>query len=126
MNITRMAQRSPRSPAAPRRCRYKSRAKLLRQSASIQHPIGRGPGAAACWTALELARARLFGAPWDLLAHALYAHPLWIQPAELGGAFLVSFVLAAAAAAAGEAVVAPRTERLRALALGAALLALDA
>ena len=83
-------------------------------------------GAAACWTALELARARLFGAPWDLLAHALYAHPLWIQPAELGGAFLVSFVLAAAAAAAGEAVVAPRTERLRALALGAALLALDA
>jgi len=82
--------------------------------------------AAACWTALELARARLFHAPWDLLAYALHAHPLWIQTADLGGAFLVSFVVVAAAAAAGELLVAPWKEAFSAAATGAALVALAA
>jgi apolipoprotein N-acyltransferase len=60
-------------------------------------------GAASCWTALELVRSRaLTGAPWDLLGHALYAQPLWIQGADLGGVFLVSFMCAAAGAAFGE------------------------
>ncbi len=82
--------------------------------------------AAACWTALEFARARALGAPWDLLAHALYAHPLWIQTAELGGAFLVSFVVAAAAAAAAEVLVAPSKQAFSAAAVGAGLIALAA
>ncbi len=60
-------------------------------------------GAAACWTTLELVRARaLTGAPWDLLGHALYAQPLWIQGAELGGVFVVSFACAACGAALAE------------------------
>lgn len=58
---------------------------------------------AAAWTAFELLRSRMLtGAPWDLLAHALYAQPHWIQIADGGGAFAVSFVLAATSAAAAE------------------------
>jgi len=64
---------------------------------------GRVLALAAAWTAFELLRSRaLTGAPWDLLAHALYAQPVWIQIAELGGAPLVSFVLAASAAGLAE------------------------
>ena len=94
--------------------------------------LGRLPSAAvrvlataAAWTALELLRARAFtGAPWDLLAHALYAQPLWIQAADLGGAFLVSFVLAASSAAVGELLVAPRRQAVAALGVAAVLLGL--
>ncbi|HEY3186000.1 MAG TPA: hypothetical protein VGJ70_00905, partial [Solirubrobacteraceae bacterium] len=79
---------------------------------------------AAAWTALELARARaLTGAPWDLLAHALYAQPLWIQLADLGGAFAVSFVLAACAAAAAELLVGTRRDARAAVAIASALVA---
>jgi apolipoprotein N-acyltransferase len=69
----------------------------------LDNAAARVLGAAACWTALELVRARvLTGAPWDLLGHALYAQPLWIQGAELGGVFVPSFVCAAAGAALAE------------------------
>lgn len=78
----------------------------------------------AAWTALELVRSRaLTGAPWDLLAHALYAHPVWIQVADVGGAFAVSFVLAVCGAAAAEAVAGGRGRALVALGTAAALLA---
>src|SRR5262245_40464388 len=82
-------------------------------------------GTAGAWTALELFRARAFtGAPWDLLAHAVYAQPLWIQAADLGGAFLVSFVLAASSAAVGELLVAPRREAIAALGVATILVGL--
>jgi apolipoprotein N-acyltransferase len=47
---------------------------------------------ASLWTALELLRSRvLTGAPWDLVGHALWAHPLWLQVADTGGVYAVSF-----------------------------------
>ncbi len=72
--------------------------------------LGRLPGVparvlatAALWTTLEFVRANAFtGAPWDLLAHALFRQPLWIQLADLGGVFLVTFVLVACSAAVAE------------------------
>jgi len=93
----------------------------------LRSPSGRVLAMAAAWTALELLRARAFtGAPWDLLAHALYTRPVFIQAADLGGAFLVSFVLAASCVAVGEAIVASRREKIVALATAALLVALDA
>jgi apolipoprotein N-acyltransferase len=59
----------------------------------------------AAWAGIEWLRAYAFGgggSPWDLLAHPLYARPLWIQLADLGGTSLVSFVLAASATAVAE------------------------
>jgi apolipoprotein N-acyltransferase len=79
---------------------------------------------AATWTALEFARANLLtGAPWDLLAHALYAHPLWIQSADVGGTFLISFLLAATGAAAGEVLAGAPRRGAAALTAGALLVA---
>lgn len=60
---------------------------------------------AAAWAGLEFVRAQALGAaasPWGLLAHALYRAPLWIQTADFGGTYAVSFVLVATAAAAAE------------------------
>jgi apolipoprotein N-acyltransferase len=76
---------------------------------------------AGLWTGLELLRSRLFtGAPWDLLGHALYAHPLLVQPADLGGVFLLSFGCVLVAASLAEGGRAPRT----AVAVAGATLAL--
>ena len=100
---------------------------LLPRLGRLRAPTVRVLATAAAWTALELLRARAFtGAPWDLLAHALYARPLWIQTADLGGAFLVSFVLAASSAAVAELLVAPFRQAAAALGLAAALLGLSA
>lgn len=86
-------------------------------------PIVRSAAIAAAWTALELARARAFGGmPWDLLAHALATEPEWIQVAELGGTYLVSFLLAFAGAAVAEAISSRDRAALRALALAAVAL----
>jgi len=64
---------------------------------------------AGLWTGLELLRSRaLTGAPWDLLGHALYAQPLWIQPADLGGVFLLSFGCVVIAASLAELARTPR------------------
>jgi apolipoprotein N-acyltransferase len=52
----------------------------------MRSPSARVAAMAAAWTALELLRARAFtGAPWDLLAHALYERPLWIRSADPAG-----------------------------------------
>lgn len=77
-------------------------------------------GLAAAWTAGEFARSTwLTGAPWNLLAHALHERPLLIQLADLGGAYAVSFTVAAAGAALGVAWTTPVDGRLRALGTGA-------
>ena len=58
---------------------------------------------ASAWVAIEWLRSTLFtGAPWNLLGHALYAHPLWTQTAEIGGVFLVSWILVTSSAAVAE------------------------
>jgi apolipoprotein N-acyltransferase len=49
---------------------------------------------AALWVSWELARAQLLtGDPWLLLGYALVPHPRLIQTADLGGVFLLSFVV---------------------------------
>ncbi len=66
------------------------------------HPALAALRVAAAWTAQELLRSVLFGGlPWTFLAHALAPVPALIQAASLGGAFLVSFWLAALNAACG-------------------------
>src|SRR5262245_36070551 len=58
---------------------------------------------ACAWTAFELLRARGPTAdPWLLLGYALAPHPLLLQVADLGGVYLMSFVVAAVNAAAAE------------------------
>lgn len=77
-----------------------------------RHPVAlvRVLATAGLWTGLELLRANLLtGAPWDLLGHALHAQPLWIQPADLGGVYLLSFACLLLAGALAEAPRAPRT-----------------
>lgn len=71
-------------------------------------PLGAGPlrsalRLACAWTAQELLRT-LCGLPWAFLAHALAPVPALLQAAGLGGAFLVSFWLAAWNAALGIAL----------------------
>ena len=49
---------------------------------------------ATLWVSWELARAQLLtGDPWLLLGYALVPHPRLIQAADLGGVFLLSFVV---------------------------------
>lgn len=92
---------------------------------SRRGPVLRVLGVAAAWTASELLRARAFtGAPWNLFAHAVYDTPLWLQTAELGGAYAVTFVLACVSAALAELCVAPREEKRTAVATGAIVVAL--
>jgi apolipoprotein N-acyltransferase len=86
--------------------------------------VGRILGLAAAWTACEYARSTwLTGAPWNLLAHAVHGQPLFLQGAELGGAYVVSFVVAATGAVLGVAWTARGAARRTALATGALVLA---
>ncbi len=81
----------------------------VRRLARLPHAVFRIVATAGLWTGLELVRARAFtGAPWDLLGHALYAQPLWIQPADLGGVYLLSFGCVLVAASLAELARAPR------------------
>jgi apolipoprotein N-acyltransferase len=73
---------------------------------------------AGLWTGLELLRSRvLTGAPWDLLGHALSPSPLWMQTADFGGVYAVSFACMAIAACGAELGRAPRTAVVTALAV---------
>jgi apolipoprotein N-acyltransferase len=93
----------------------------------LRSPVGRALAAGAAWAGLETLRSRLFGgAPWDLLGHALAMHPLWIQTADVGGVFLVSFVLVVVAASIAEACVGPARARRAAVATAGVALALSA
>ncbi|WP_158793878.1 apolipoprotein N-acyltransferase [Granulicella sp. L60] len=47
------------------------------------------------WVAVELARARITGLPWDLLGMAQVDNPLLIRLAAITGAYGLSFVIAA-------------------------------
>jgi len=50
---------------------------------------------AALWVAWEFAKARLFtGDPWLLLGYAVAAAPVMIQAADIGGVYLLSFLIA--------------------------------
>ena len=93
----------------------------------IPNAAVRALGVGAVWTACEYARSILFtGAPWDLLGHALYAQPRWIQAADFGGAHAVSFVVAVTGAAVGVALGERGASRRLALATGACVLAATA
>lgn len=99
---------------------------LLTRLPISAHAALRVPAIAALWTALELFRAHVFtGAPWGLLAHALYEQPLLIQSADIGGAFLISFVLAASAASFGELLAGRGRGALWGFAVAGGLLILD-
>jgi apolipoprotein N-acyltransferase len=64
------------------------------------------PGSAArlaafplLWMAAEHARCHAYrGFPWNLTAGALYRHPVWLQTAAIGGAYIVGFFVFAASA----------------------------
>lgn len=63
------------------------------------------PFTAALYVTAELARANLLtGHPWLLLGYALVPHPSLIQLADLGGIYLLSFVVALTNACVVEAV----------------------
>ena len=72
------------------------------------------------WMASEHARSFVYkGFPWNLTAHALYRHPLWLQSASVWGAYGIGAVVAAVASLLARAIA---RRRLRP-ALLAALLA---
>ncbi len=64
-----------------------SRTRFSRQAALIFVPFA--------WVAVELARARITGLPWDLLGIAQVDNPMLIHLAPITGAYGISFVIAA-------------------------------
>jgi apolipoprotein N-acyltransferase len=74
------------------------------------------------WVAVELARARITGFPWDLLGYTQVENPVLAGVAPLGGVMLLSFVIAAVGAVFAAAFFAATT-RMRWGVLGGALLA---
>ncbi len=58
------------------------------------------------------------GFPWNLTAHALYRHPIWLQSASVWGVYGVGAAVAAVAALLSHAAV---TRRLRPLAIAGGL-----
>jgi apolipoprotein N-acyltransferase len=74
---------------------------------------------ATTWVTCELARAHLLtGHPWLLLGYALVPHPLLMQGADLGGVYLLSFVVALVNACVAETL----RGRVRMLAVAAGVL----
>ena len=81
----------------------------VRRLERLPSPVARVVTIAGLWTGLELLRSRILGgAPWDLLGHALWAHPLWLQLADVGGVYAVSFACVAIAGCVAELSRAPR------------------
>lgn len=64
-----------------------ARVRFGRQAAMLLSPF--------LWVAVELARARITGFPWDLLGNAQVDNPLLTRLAPWGGAYALSFVIAA-------------------------------
>jgi apolipoprotein N-acyltransferase len=62
------------------------RVRFSRQTAMLLSPF--------LWVAVELARARITGFPWDLLGNAQVDNPLLTRLAPWGGAYALSFVVA--------------------------------
>lgn len=85
-------------------------------------PPGRASRLAAfplLWVAGEHLRTVFAaGFPWNLTAHALFRHPIWLQSASVWGAYGVGAAVAAVAALLSHAAV---TRRLRPVAIAAAL-----
>lgn len=66
---------------------------------------------AALWVAWEFAKSRVFtGDPWLLLGYALAADPVMIQAADLGGVYLLSFLVVLTNAALAD-LIADRQRR---------------
>lgn len=63
------------------------RGRFNRKAALLLSPLA--------WVAVELARARITGLPWDLLGLAQVDNPLLIRLAPITGAYGISFVIAA-------------------------------
>ncbi|WP_245782071.1 apolipoprotein N-acyltransferase [Granulicella pectinivorans] len=63
-----------------------ARVRFGRQTAMVLAPF--------LWVAVELARARITGFPWDLLGNAQVDNPLLTRLAPWGGAYAISFVIA--------------------------------
>ncbi len=88
----------------------------VRRLEGLHGPIARVVTTAGLWTGLELLRSRILGgAPWDLLGHALWAQPLWLQLADVGGVYAVSFACVALAGCAAEVSRAPHAAAMTAL-----------
>jgi apolipoprotein N-acyltransferase len=69
---------------------------------------------AVLWVACELARARLLtGEPWMLLGYSQVPSLPIIQSADLGGVYLLSFIVIFVNAAIAELILAPAAERRR-------------
>lgn len=77
---------------------------------------------ACVWVSCELARSRLLtGEPWMLLGYALSPHVLWIQIADFGSVYVLSFVIACTNACLAETLRSDAPGRWRPAAVGAAL-----
>lgn len=85
---------------------------LLAGVVRLQAALGRVVVLAALWVSVELARAgMLTGAPWALLGHALVPHTTLLQVVDLGGVYVLSFLLLLSNAAVVEMVRAPRSRQ---------------
>src|SRR5262249_19548567 len=63
------------------------------------------------WMASEHLRSFVSGGfPWNLTAHALFRHAIWIQTASIWGVFGVGFLVLAVSCLLAEAVVRRRLE----------------
>ena len=75
------------------------------------------------WVAVELARARITGFPWDLLGYAQVDNLVLTRLAPLGGVMLLSFVIAAVSTLCAAAWLAGNQRRRWSFALGGLVLA---
>ncbi len=95
---------------------------LLAWGTAAVAPPGRGARLAAfpvLWMAGEHLRTVFAaGFPWNLTAHALYRHPVWLQSASVWGAYGVGAAVVAVSALLASVAV---TRRVRPAALAAAL-----
>lgn len=94
----------------------------------FRSPVVRALAFACMWVAWEMVRSRfLYGCPWNLLGHALYRQPAFMQAAAWGGAYLLSWLAVACGALLGLAWLArdrPRSASIACmLALGVPVLA---